>query len=523
MTKKTFLRDLIWIAPLSLGLGALLSALDVGAWWLGWLAYSFLLVLGLSALAALWRWAGAGRSLAWMLLLTLFLRLGLGIALTYILPVAGNPTDVQQAGYVFRDAFTRDGQAWDLARSTRPIWTAFDKSYSADQYGGLLALSALAYRYLSPDAQRPWLIVLLASLTATIGVALTWKVARQAWGAPVGALAAWIVALYPENILQGSSQMREPFLITFVAMTFWGVVDWQTNRNRRACRRWLAGGMAGMLLINPVVVVSVLVILAGWIWLQGGRLRFSWRAALASAAVAAAAILLLWLGLARGSFAGASLFETLGNWLRYSTKWDTYLIQRASDGLQPLFDALPQSLHVPLVTVYGLAQPVLPAAIVVPGVWPMQALGILRGLGWYALLPFLLYSLRPIWKMTEKRERLSWLWLWLAAWGWIVISSARAGGDQWDNPRYRVILLLFQAALAAKAWAWQRETRDPWLGHLLAVEGVSLLFFGYWYMARYTAWHVGAVSIVTIVMAIVVVSALILAGGWIWNRHYRRN
>ncbi len=95
----------------------------------------------------------------------------------------------------------------------------------------------------------------------------------------------------------------------------------------------------------------------------------------------------------------------------------------------------------------------------------MRVLGILRGLGWYALIPFLLYSLRPIWKLADrvgvalslskgaahKRERLAWLWLWLATWSWILLSSFRAGGDQWDNPRYRVILLLLQAALAAKA------------------------------------------------------------------------
>ncbi len=176
---KAFLRDLRWVLPASLGLAALLSALDGGVWWIGWLAYSFLLLLGLSALAALWRSAGAPRTLGLMLLLALFLRLGLGISLTYVLPVAGNPTDVQQAGYVFKDAFNRDTQAWELARSTRPIWTAFDKSYrvgaahSTDQYGGLLALSALTYRCFSPDVHRAWLIILLSALTAAVGVALT--------------------------------------------------------------------------------------------------------------------------------------------------------------------------------------------------------------------------------------------------------------------------------------------------------------------------------------------------------------
>ncbi len=518
---KTFLRDLRWLLPASLGLGAFLSALDGGTWWIGWLAYSFLLALGLSALAALWRRTGAGRTLAWMLFLTLFLRLGLGIALTYILPVAGYPTDVQQAGYIFRDAFTRDVQAWNLARSTQPIWEAFDKSYqvgavhSSDQYGGLLALSALTYRTLSPDIHRPWLIILLSSLTAAIGVALIWKAARQAWGASVGAFAAWIMALYPESLLLGSSQMREPFLITFIAMLFLGAVIWQERR--RAAIAWMAGGLAGMLLFSPGVAVFALPVTAGWMWLQGGG-RVSWRAVLIVLGAGLAAVVLLWLGLARGSLAGASLFETLANWLGYSAQWDLYLTQHTSDGLQPLFDALPKFLHLPLVTAYGLFQPVLPAAFADPAPWPWYTLAVFRALGWYALLPLLIFALIAFWKAEPKNERRAWLWLWLATWGWIVLSSARAGGDQWDNPRYRVILLLFQAALAAKALTWQRERRDPWLGRLLAVEGVFLALFGYWYADRYTDWPLLSLSFPVIVIIIIAIAAAILLGGWVWDR-----
>jgi len=161
---------------------------------------------------------------------------------------------------------------------------------------------------------------------------------------------------------------------------------------------------------------------------------------------------------------------------------------------------------------------VLPAAIADPAVWPMRALGILRGLGWYALLPFLLYSLRSIWKTADKRERLAWLWLWLVSWAWIIISAARAGGDQWDNPRYRVILLLFQAALAAQALIWQRATRDRWLGRILAVEGVFLVLFGYWYISRYAGLGLRVFHVFIVFAAIAVISAGILIGGWLWDR-----
>jgi hypothetical protein len=175
-------------------------------------------------------------------------------------------------------------------------------------------------------------------------------------------------------------------------------------------------------------------------------------------------------------------------------------------------------LHLPFIIGYGIAQPVLPAAVADPATWPMRVIGILRGLGWYALLPFLLFSLRSIWKTSNKGERLAWLWLWLASWVWIIISAMRAGGDQWDNPRYRVILLLFQAALAAQAITWQRVTHDRWLGRLLAVEGIFLVLFGYWYISRYGGLDLKIFHIFIIIAAIVVLSAFILIGGWIWDR-----
>jgi 4-amino-4-deoxy-L-arabinose transferase-like glycosyltransferase len=451
-----------------------------------------------------------------MLLLAFFLRLGLGIALTYILPVAGYPTDVQQAGYVFKDAFIRDTQAWELACSTRPIWAAFDKSYSTDQYGGLLVLSALAYRYLSPDVHRPWLVILLSALTATVGVALTWKATRQLWGESLAVPAAWIMALYPESVLLGSSQMRESFLITFVAMTFWGVVDWRLSHNRRAWP-WLAGGLAGLLLFSPGVAIFAILVLAGWMWLRGEHRRLSWRVILIGVGVLFAALLLLWVGLARGSFAGASPAEVITHWLQTSTKWDIYLLERGSGWVQEIFRHTDARLHLPFIIGYGLAQPVLPAAIFDVTAWPWQAIGILRALGWYALLPFLIISLIAIWKIPVKNERTAWFWLWLLTWIWIIISALRAGGDQWDNPRYRAILLLCQAALASKAWMWWRASKNPWPVRILIVEGVFLAFFTEWYASRYIG-YIAKLPFATMLAVIGITSGFILAGGWVWDR-----
>ena len=101
----------------------------------------------------------------------------------------------------------------------------------------------------------------------------------------------------------------------------------------------------------------------------------------------------------------------LVNWLKYSMNFGAYVTTLNSGWLQTIFRALPESLHLPFIVAYGIAQPVLPAAIADPAVWPVRLIGILRGLGWYMLLPFLLYCLRPIWKTADRRARMAWLWL----------------------------------------------------------------------------------------------------------------
>jgi len=80
------------------------------------------------------------------------------------------------------------------------------------------------------------------------------------------------------------------------------------------------------------------------------------------------------------------------------------------------------------------------------------------------------------------------LWLGFVIWVWIVLASTRAGADQWDNPRYRVIMLPWQALFAAYAWAFWREVRDRWLPRIALVELVFIVAFSLWYVGRY--YHV---------------------------------
>ncbi|MBI4732629.1 MAG: hypothetical protein HY781_11015 [Chloroflexi bacterium] len=515
---KPYLRDLAWLVSISLGLGLLLSLFDGGIWWKGWLAYTALFLPGLAILTALWHAEKASRKLSWILLAALFLRFGMGLFFSWALPIYGNDSEVHNAGYIFRDASTYDAQSWDLATSSDPLWKAFDKSYGIEeQYGGLTFSISLVYRFLSPDIHRPWLTILFSALVGAIGVALAWKGARLVWGEHMSWAVGWIMALYPESLLAGASQIREPFLILFIAAAFWSLADWQASRRRMAWV-WLVASLLGALLFSPGVAVVVLVVLGVWAWLRGKEYRLRWWWVAGAVVIVVAGIIFL------GVLVGGTLqspdgpLANLVNWLRYSAMYNAYLTELNSGWIQTIFETLPEWLHLPFITAYGVAQPVLPAAIADPAVWPSRAMGILRGLGWYALLPLLIYGLRPVLKTVEKRERMAWLWLWLASWTWIILCSFRAGGDQWDNPRYRLMLMMFQAALAAYTMLWARQTRDRWLGRVLAVEGLFLVLLGYWYADRYTGWPIPHISL-PIVAAIFLVSTLAFgAAGWIWDR-----
>jgi hypothetical protein len=255
----------------SLLLGAGLSAIQPGNFLLGWLLFSFLFLL---SFYAIWGtqvhtpspFSYPLSTIQRIILLAFILRLALGVALYLGLPAGGHPNEQNRAGYIFFDSYRRDAQAWELAQSDAPILSAFNKNFYSDQYGGLLAFSAAAYRFLSPDAHRPLLPVFFGALVAALGLAFLWKAAARQWDEKIATAAAWVYALYPESILMGGAQMREPFLMAFVAMALWGFTarsakspDFAQSRETLESASswlWLAIGIAGMLLVSPVVAAS---------------------------------------------------------------------------------------------------------------------------------------------------------------------------------------------------------------------------------------------------------------------------
>jgi len=488
--KNDISRDGRWVLPAALILAFLLSALQAGGFWGFFLAAS----LGFFALGAARRWAAedsprAGRALMWILASAFLVRILAAAALTVFLPLYGHGNEEERAGYVFTDSYRRDAQAWALARSDDPILGAFGNAYYTDQYGGLLAVSAWSYRYLSPDAHRPLLISLLASLVAALGIPFLWRALRRIEGESLAKASSWILALYPEAVLAGGAQMREPFLITFTAMMLWGFFDW---REHRRAWGWLAAGAAGLLLFSPAVFLVMFLALSALFWLERRARPLSWKLLLGGAGIFILGVAVFAFGVNRAGALGAhSPFGVIQKWFHEAVKWDIYQLERGSGWMQKLFGEMGETARLFFVAIYGMLRPLLPAILVVPTNPVWRVIGFLRSAGWYAMLPLLLYGIFPAWKTEDDARRRVILWAGAVAWIWIFVASLRAGGDQWDNPRYRSILLIFQAIFAAYAWLSYRRRKDILFSGILLSEIAAMGVFFRWYLGRYNAeWSV---------------------------------
>lgn len=448
-----------------------------------------------------WSLSGRNRTLAWLIALAFLLRTIVGIATEAALPVWGYDEPVTKSGYLFYDAYKRDNDAWALAKSSQPIWAAFENEFVGDQYGGLLSISALVYRNLSPDRHRPYLIMLLTALAGAVTVPFIWAGSQKRWGRRVALFAAGLTAFFPDSILFGASQMREPFLVMFIAVAFWGMSCWREHK--RCAVIAIITAIIGLFLISYRVAVPALAVLVGWFLLeqlpQQGDRRIQ---------------MITWGAIIIAAFAMAALSW---GWLQSSSSWDILETIRTSGRVQYVFESIPEKYKVPFVIGYGLTQPVLPAAIVDPALPIWRSIAILRATGWYAVAPLLIYAFLAAWKAKDPVDRRVLVWLSISMVIWLLVSSARAGGDQWDNPRYRSIFLVYIALLCGWAWDYARQNKDAWLVRFYLVEGIFLGFFLEWYISRYYQVF-GRLPFEKMLLWVAGLSIAVIAGGAVWDR-----
>ena len=502
---------------LSICFGGLFSALQPGTWWLGFVSFTMILFIGFVLLDRLIQWSNGGKIIFWVSMLAISLRLGVGLTLYEVLPVDGYDDPDDRAGFVYTDAHRRDAQAWELANSDRPILEAFSRKYHSDQYGGLLAFCSFAYRYFSPDAHRPLLPILLSAIVATLGVPFLWRSLYEMSGDSMANAAVWIFALYPETVLLGGAVMREPYLITLSAIALWGFICLQHIQDRSGWY-WLGMSFIGMMLISPVAALMTSLVLGVWFYMKSSRKTLNLWAVGGISLVMVIGVLILAAAVNRqGRFDTSSPFGVIGGFLREAVSWDAYQLERGSGWVQKLFEEMPESLRLPFVAIYGIFQPVLPAALIEPTTATWKIIAIARAAGWYILLPLLALSFLAAFSNPPGEERRIWLWLAIMSWLWILLAAIRGGGDQWDNPRYRAIFFVWQTLLAANVFTWWRQHRSRWVIRIICMEAMFLLIFGQWYLSRYA--HFGRqLDFGLMVILILIIWGVIILGGWMWDR-----
>lgn len=493
------------ILTASLATGFIFQALlQIGDFWNGFFASSLLTFIFGSLLFGAWVAAGRDRNLAWMILLAFILRFALGIFLAWGLPQFGYPEPPQQAGFVFEDPYRRERHAWHLANSESSVLEAFKDVYETDQYGGILAFSALIYRILSPDAYRPALISIAAAGAMALSVPIFTSVFRSRFNEKTVLWAGWILTLYPDGILLGSAQMREPFIILSLSLMMWAIVQLLDQKKLRRSILVLILAGSGLFLLSYRVALPLFVVLLLWVWsdLSTRVKEHSW--------IKMTGWLLL-------LFAALASFWFWGDWVSSVIHWDTLQTVRRSGMVQFILDFLPDWADFPFVLTYGFFQPVLPAAIAAPAPWIWKSLGIFRALGWYALMPLLAYTVVRAWRLEPSHKKRLLILMALLAWVWVFIASARAGGDQWDNPRYRTIFLPWMALVGGWAIQFAHKTRDAWLSRIFIIEGVFLAVITTWYLGRYVQ-AIPRIGFGVMVLLVLVLSGLVIVLGWLKDR-----
>jgi hypothetical protein len=205
------------------------------------------------------------------------------------------------------------------------------------------------------------------------------------------------------------------------------------------------------------------------------------------------------------------------DWLSEIIAWDARLTMIASGRIQYELESLPLWLHLPFIVLYGIFQPVLPAAIAAPAPAIWWGLGIFRALGWYAILPLLGYAFIRVISFPSLRKKRLLMVMILFTLAWILIASIRAGGDQWDNPRYRTIFLPWMAVIAGWAVNFAKEKQDRWLGRVYLIEGIFLAFFTEWYISRYYP-VIPRLDFWVMILLILILSTAVIIYGWLRDK-----
>ncbi len=466
--------------------------------WGTWLFTSLLFLL----LIYLIKKSEVTKFLTWVIGISLFLRLGLGLITTENLIDWGYDQEPYQSGYLFKDAYSRDNQAWDLAISDQPIWAAFSNDFFTDQYGGLLALSSLIYHLFTPDAHFQMNIIFFVTMINVIGILFLASGLREK-NKDIGLSSSskiiiLIFSFYPDAILFSASQMREPILLGLSACLFWII-------HKQKIKKWNRFALFSLFSIFILLIslkIGIFIIFSFLIWMLFQPYRKQIKVLNSKIIILPVVVIVLF-----------ALFFSY-NWILEAGKWDALLLERNSGFVQYIVSIIGTRYRLLFASIYGLFQPVLPAALIEPSKLFWKILNSLRALGWYLMLPIFVYGIVYFFREKEKIKKFEYLVIWSLSVFWIMLSSIRAGGDMWDNPRYRLGFLVFIAYIIGVAFYQGWKTKDHWLTRFFIAELVFVLFFLQWYISRYTGLFENLpffqmVFVLTIIFGLILITGIV--------------
>ncbi len=466
--------------------------------WGTWLLSSLLFLLVMN----LFQQSGRSKFLTWVIGISLLLRLGLGLITTDHLVDWGYDQEPYQSGYLFKDAYSRDNQAWDLAKSNQPIWAAFSTDFFTDQYGGLLALSSLIYRLFTPDAHFQMNIIFFVTMINVMGIlflAMGLKEKNKEISFSTSSkIIILIFSFYPDAVLFSASQMREPILLGISAFLFWII----HKQEIKIWARFILFSLLSIFLLLISLKIGIFIIFSFLIWMLFQPYRNQIKILNSKIIVFPVLIIVF-----------VALYFSY-NWILEAGKWDALLLERNSGFVQFIVSIIGTRYRLLFASIYGLFQPVLPAALIEPSKLFWKILNSLRATGWYLMLPILVYGIVYFFREKEKIKKFEYLVIWSFSVFWIMLSSIRAGGDMWDNPRYRLGFLIFIAYIIGVAFYHGWKTKDHWLTRLFIAELVFVLFFLQWYISRYTGLFENLpffqmVFVLSIIFGLILISGIV--------------
>jgi hypothetical protein len=431
-----------------------------------------------------------------------WLALASRLAFLIIVPAAmilwGYPADKDRSGMVEVDSTNAAHTAWQRAVESTPVLSGW-RSGEGDNTGGLTVTGMIMYRLFSPDRERGLLLGILAAGITSLSVVVAFRLADLLFRQKVAEIAALFVAVYPEAVLLGTGHQQQGYVALLLGTGCLAIAAWMSKRPREEKTYPVPSRRSALILLAVSLLLSFFLSISNFLptclvylflglWmsdLRGKAGKTLW------IGVAVVAAVLLILRVLSALDVISPVWDPLmaGYKYLYGYAWsefDKMIAAGGGDLFQNFYMTLERSTAFVVAAFYGLLQPVLPAAIghrldFGPGIF-WSLLGIYRGLGWFAALPVVLYAtLRSIGGILRRRiESFLAIVFWTVAW----LSSFRALGDLWDNPRYRLFVLIPLALLTAWGWDRAKETKDAWLLRIGIPFGVMTVGLTIWYFLR---------------------------------------